>query len=278
MLSQRLRLSDVRRVYELVGRVLEAGRDPDTWRATALWGLCELVGGTVGLSCDLVGMLPGQIPRPVSPLDVGWNDSATREVFYDYLASGALHADPGTLALVAAHGRVRFVTRTRRQMVDDATWYAAPAVDVARRAGNVDDFVCTTVALCPGALQGFIAYRPWGAKPFGERERRIARLLHVQLLRLMTVPAAAEMSPRLSPRLKQTLDLLLAGEGVKQIAQSLDLSPHTIGDYVKALYQKFDVRTRAELLSRYHAVQNRPYLRLPSELMSAVNESATANA
>ena len=268
--SQRLRLSDIRGVYALVNRVLEAGNDPDTWRATALWGLCELVSGTVALSCDLAGLLPGEIPHPISPLDVGWTDAEVREIFYNYISSGEMLHDPGTIALMTLHQRVRFVTRTRRQMVDDATWYAAPAVNVARRAGNVDDFVCTTVVIRPGAIQGFIAYRPWGAVPFGERERRIARLLHVQLLRRMVVPEPPGNAPQLSPRLKQTLELLLAGDGVKQIAQTLELSPHTIGDYVKALYQKYDVRTRGELLSRYHAQQSRPYLKLPAELHAAV--------
>jgi DNA-binding CsgD family transcriptional regulator len=56
-------------------------------------------------------------------------------------------------------------------------------------------------------------------------------------------------SPRLAPRLRQTLDLLLAGDSEKQIARKLSLSPHTIHDYVKAIYRRFGVGTRAELLA-----------------------------
>src|SRR2546423_5540656 len=43
--------------------------------------------------------------------------------------------------------------------------------------------------------------------------------------------------PPLSPRLKQTLELLLSGESEKQIARRLSLSQHTIHVYVKALYK-----------------------------------------
>ncbi|HUB26738.1 MAG TPA: LuxR C-terminal-related transcriptional regulator [Tepidisphaeraceae bacterium] len=53
----------------------------------------------------------------------------------------------------------------------------------------------------------------------------------------------------LPPRLRQTLDLLLTGDSEKQIARRLSLSPHTIHDYVKAIYRRFGVGTRAELLA-----------------------------
>jgi len=55
----------------------------------------------------------------------------------------------------------------------------------------------------------------------------------------------------LGPRLTQTLDLLLAGDAEKQIARKLGLSPHTIHDYVKAVYRRFGVSSRAELLARW---------------------------
>ncbi len=55
-------------------------------------------------------------------------------------------------------------------------------------------------------------------------------------------------SKDLSPRLEQTLERLLTGDSEKQIARRLQLSPHTIHDYVKALYRHFDVSSRAELI------------------------------
>ena len=57
--------------------------------------------------------------------------------------------------------------------------------------------------------------------------------------------------PGLSGRMRQTLQGLLAGEGEKQIAYRLKLSPHTVHVYVKGIYRHFGVSSRGELLARF---------------------------
>jgi DNA-binding CsgD family transcriptional regulator len=53
----------------------------------------------------------------------------------------------------------------------------------------------------------------------------------------------------LSPRERQTLELLLNGDGEKQIASRMKISQHTVHGYVKSVYRRFNVSSRAELLS-----------------------------
>lgn len=55
----------------------------------------------------------------------------------------------------------------------------------------------------------------------------------------------------LSPRERQTLELLLTGHAEKQIANQLSISRHTVHVYVKSLYKRFDVNSRGELLARW---------------------------
>jgi DNA-binding NarL/FixJ family response regulator len=55
----------------------------------------------------------------------------------------------------------------------------------------------------------------------------------------------------LPPRLRQTLECLLAGDTERQVALKLSLSVHTVHDYVKALYTHFGVSSRGELLSKW---------------------------
>jgi DNA-binding NarL/FixJ family response regulator len=55
----------------------------------------------------------------------------------------------------------------------------------------------------------------------------------------------------LSPRLEQTLRHLLNGDSEKQVAKKLNLSRHTVHVYVKALYRRYLVSSRAELLAKH---------------------------
>ena len=53
----------------------------------------------------------------------------------------------------------------------------------------------------------------------------------------------------LTPRQLDVLNLLLQGHPVKQIARRLGLSPHTIEDYLKALYRKTGTNSHQELIA-----------------------------
>ena len=55
----------------------------------------------------------------------------------------------------------------------------------------------------------------------------------------------------LTPRMRQTLERLLAGDSEKQIASHLGVSRHTVHVYVKGLYRHYDVCSRGELLARF---------------------------
>lgn len=54
---------------------------------------------------------------------------------------------------------------------------------------------------------------------------------------------------QLSPRKQETFWKLLDGQGEKQIAVEMGLSPNTVHHYVKAIYRHFNVSSRAELLA-----------------------------
>ncbi|HWE03110.1 MAG TPA: helix-turn-helix transcriptional regulator [Tepidisphaeraceae bacterium] len=64
---------------------------------------------------------------------------------------------------------------------------------------------------------------------------------------------APEPGDGLAPRVRQTLQRLLAGDSEKQIARHLQVSPHTVHVYVKAIYRFFNVNSRGELLARFVA-------------------------
>ena len=266
MKPSRVTNRQVRRVGELVGQVKELGGDARAWRTHAVRGLIGLTGGQLGLTLDTVGAVPGGVPVPVDPVDVGWFADGDRQVYLNYYQREVVD-DPGSTVLLALHGHVRFVTATREQLIPDAAWYGSAAVSELRRSTRVDDFVSTSVALRPGVLHGFVVYRPWGERRFGGRERRLVRLFHLWLYPLYRQsPARPAEVVALTPRLRQTLDLLLDGHGVKAVAARLGLSRHTVNDYSKALHHRLGVSTRGELLRRYLPTRRAPGLALPAGL------------
>jgi DNA-binding CsgD family transcriptional regulator len=264
--SQRLRLRDIREASELVGQVAELGADASAWRTHALLGFIRLVGGQVGLTMDMEGALPGAVPRMIDPLDLGWFTDSVRRTYYNYCQAEIVE-DPGAIALMQLHEKVTFLTSTRQQMIDDKTWYSAMAVSELRRSGDVDDYVLSSVSLKPGWLHGFIVYRPWGEKRFDLRERRIIRLTHLWLFRHYKTGLdqhwTLEAVQKLPPRVRQTLELLLAGDSMKGIAEKLGISAHTVNDYMKTLHSRLGVSTRTELLKKCLPYQRRPALALP---------------
>ncbi len=62
---------------------------------------------------------------------------------------------------------------------------------------------------------------------------------------------ALDHNGELPPRLEQTLHHLLAGASEKQVASHMKLSRHTVHVYVKALYRRYGVSSRAELLAKH---------------------------
>lgn len=98
------------------------------------------------------------------------------------------------------------------------------------------------------------AIRIFRDKPrFTSGEQALLDLVHREMSwiyqsDLALLPSHAQT---LSPRQRETLELLLAGYSEKEVAASLRLSRHTVHDYVKALHRRLQVSTRGELLARW---------------------------
>ena len=82
------------------------------------------------------------------------------------------------------------------------------------------------------------------------RKRRLVAEL-CKLLGAQFSDGVAPHASGLSPRMRQTLELLVRGDSERQIALKLKISPHTVHVYVKQLYKRFNASSRGELLSRF---------------------------
>ena len=105
------------------------------------------------------------------------------------------------------------------------------------------------------ASASFIAiYRQKGRAHFSKSEVKMAEIIlsEVSWLHHSGWPEDKGATvPRLSPRQRTVLNLLLDGWSRKQIAANLDLSIHTVSGYAKQVYRHFGVNSHPELMRRF---------------------------
>ncbi len=114
-----------------------------------------------------------------------------------------------------------------------------------------------------GNLDAMLRAGRWSNVPASEEpaERDNARQCKRRLVALFCkmlgdqIPGAdgvrLNSGPPLARRQRQTLELLLDGKSEKEIASGLSISKNTVHVYVKNLYKRFGVSSRAELLARW---------------------------
>jgi DNA-binding NarL/FixJ family response regulator len=64
-------------------------------------------------------------------------------------------------------------------------------------------------------------------------------------------PSAKDESQFLSPREREVLDMLARGFLYKEIAEALNISVRTVDTYIRRIYEKLHVRSRAQAVAKY---------------------------
>lgn len=257
-LSVTLDLADVRALILLLGEVRELGENPAAWRGHLASELSRLCGARAVVSSELSPRAPKSVAEEAA-IGGGTCQAAVEQlvVAHDGLGTSSEqfmqdviwydHAADHTLDRVVPLYGTTFV-RTRAELAEDRHWYGSALANERFRQHDCDDFI---MAMCAVPGSGVICslelFRPWGAPAFSDRERALVQLVHEELAR--DFQASRTSSLPLSPRQRQVLALLRRGLSEKEVAAELDVSPHTVHDYVKALHRLHGVRSRGELLA-----------------------------
>jgi DNA-binding CsgD family transcriptional regulator len=248
--SWRLILAQVRVVYRLVDECRELGDEPDRWLPHLLGGINAVVGAAFGMAAELSTGGPAG-PRVDGFTSVGLPPQHVREGVRHFLQAGGFSGHPVTARFAALPGPRN--TRLRRDLLTDDEWYGSAFFREWHRPVGLDDGILSVHA-GPGGC-GFLLCpsRALGDRPFGRRDARVIHLTQLALTPHLGRSLATSRDPaaRLSARLRQTLDGLLEGDGEKQAALRLGVSPATVREYVQALYRLFGVSTRAELMAHF---------------------------
>jgi DNA-binding CsgD family transcriptional regulator len=250
--SNRVRFSELRRAYRLIHECRDLGHDPAAWHRHAVEQLTRLAGAQIGVAAGF-WLEPGEPPKYTLFADIGWSTPRHRAEWRQRYVIDGWNFRATTFQKLGGLSADLLHTRTREQLVDDAAWYRSAEFQDGHRLWGMDDLLASCHRTSrPPWLCGFLLVRPLGERRHGERERRLVHLFHHELSRYVGTALALEDGgavDALPPRLRQTLECLLEGDGEKQAALRLGLSRHTVHEYVTALYRRLGVSSRPELMA-----------------------------
>ncbi|WP_193214362.1 helix-turn-helix transcriptional regulator [Luteolibacter marinus] len=145
------------------------------------------------------------------------------------------------------------MTRTRRQMDFDGRFESPETKRMWNEAG-VGDLLLSVCPLETGDYSAVGIYRSSDSRPFDPREAHITHLLMTELTWLHALGWTEDQNetlPKLSPRRRTVLNLVLEGQSRKEMAAALKISVHTLDGYVKDIFRHFGVHSQAELIASF---------------------------
>jgi DNA-binding CsgD family transcriptional regulator len=157
---------------------------------------------------------------------------------------------------LAARAEDDGVALTRADLVGDAAFYRSTYYQEYQRPTGADaQMNCLrSIPGTAGGVSGVFLVRLARVADFGLRHRMLVREAHALIAPLIggSLAQFGEPSPAdLPPRVRQVLGCVLEGDGDKQIACRLGIRPHTVNQYLKAIFAHFGVRSRPELMARW---------------------------
>ncbi len=246
--------SDVRAMVRLLGEVAALPVGHAEKKQYLMEGLCRLVAADAWVWGLAAEMDPDRLP-----VYVGFQHGRFDEA--QFAAFLKIQTHPLIVGLTAPYSREllshpeRHLTRTLQQIGCDDQRFAESDVASLWDPCGFHPRCLSFHPLGGGKYSGIALYREVGSPLFDARDSRIAHIIltEVPWLHAQGWPEdrGAEV-PRLAPRTRLVLELLLQSYGRKQIAAHLGISENTVAGYVKDIYRQFDVRSHTELLRRFY--------------------------
>ena len=135
-----------------------------------------------------------------------------------------------------------------RTVVAEPAWEGSAFANEYARPFGLDHFVGSVRTLGGFRGEGIGLMRERSDRPFDEHDRDVlAVYMHEAPRFFVEAPAP------LAPRFRRVLEALSTGASEKQIAAKLGSSPHTVHQYVKALFKRYRVHSRMELVEALNA-------------------------
>lgn len=249
--SNRLTLWEVRKALRVVGECRDLGHDMRAWITHAMHGIQRMLPARVVLTAVAPAQGFQLIGQTQLLLGLGWDGPTQEKEATDWMLKEQHLQDP-SFQRYQAIARPNITLRPL-ELVSRREYEMSPAPGIRQRVGIQDFLFSQRQTPTAEATFCFSPQRACGDRPFEAKQTKLLSLFHSEVARLVgTVLSHGLEDPLagLSPRLRETLQLLLAGDSEKEVALAMGISRHTVHEYVVRLYRRYEVNTRSELLVR----------------------------
>lgn len=242
---------DFRAVVRLLGGVAVGPETCHDKRKMLMDGLCGIIQADAWIWAAAPQFVASE--QPVYATNQAGGYSFDR---FAQLMLAVEHPDTGAMTspfMAALEQQGTHITRTRQQIISDERFKSSPAYALWKAAG-VGPIILSARTLPRGGTSFIAIYRDDRKPPFTTRESKIGHILltEVDWLHDEGLPHEESRSlPGLSPRCRLVFQQLLFGKSRKEIASILNLSLHTVNDYVKEIFRHFGVHSVQELITRF---------------------------
>ena len=244
---------DARAMVRLIGNVALMDATRQERRRAIMLGLADLIEADVWAWATAGHANPGEQPIYTVILKGGFTDEQFATIMH-----ATEHPDMAKLTsqLFEDFASTCGHTTRLRQQVDPTNFFERSEVYHLWRKADIGPNILSLRPTESGQISFIGLYRRFNRPLFSERESRIAHIVLSELPTLHDDTTPTDMGSLvggLAPRPREILNLLLQGNNRKEIAYFLDLSTHTVGDYIKEVYRRFNVHSQSELIRRFLA-------------------------
>ena len=253
---------DIRAIVRLLGEVAAIQTGQIDQKRYLLNGILRMVGGDVWVWIQGFFGSADRPPAAIQLLDEGWSNPEQRNWFYRSI-SEEKNPHPGQVRFAEIISKdLRHLTVLKQQMVTDEELVASENYKHFYQHCGLGAMMMSIYPVsAAGHYSGIGVHRVQGKPDFTERDRRILHLItsEIDWLHRAGVPeSGAPSAVPLTQRQRQVLFFLLAGDSIKQVAAKLEISAHTVNDYVKLIHKYYNVSSRGELLSKFLSTSAAP--------------------
>ncbi len=243
--------NDARSIIRLLGETAMINGSFSDRKFFLMKGLCSLIDADYwawALGCQMEPMKPQVF---VSFIHGGFSDSN----FANFIAAVE---HPGLIPVVTLFTETMKKNNThttmRRDEMDHLGLSYQGSVGESWEKANIGSSMMSAHPLEDGSASTIGLYRRIGAPKFSDRDKHIAHLIlsEVPWLHLAGWPDDKGSSvPKLYPRQRVVMNLLLDVMSRKAIADHMNIKENTVAGYTKDIYRHFKVHSQVELLRKF---------------------------